>query len=106
MQFKELQEKILEVEMSYGEKYGITIDEEYALLKLYEEMGELSQAVLISRKKCRPEKYPGDAVAKEKLAEEMADVLGLLITNAKLLGVDLDAAIEKKWLSRAGQIRE
>jgi NTP pyrophosphatase (non-canonical NTP hydrolase) len=103
MQFKELQEKILEVEQAYGEKYGITIDEEYTLLKLYEEMGELSQAVLISRKKCRPEKYPGDQIAKEKLAEEMADVLGLLITNAKLLGVDLEAALQKKWLSRAEQ---
>ena len=103
MQFKELQEKIFEVEQSYGKKFGITIDEEYALLKLYEEMGEMSQAVLIGRGKCRPNKFPGSIEAKEKLAEEMADVLGLLITNAKLLDIDLEAALEKKWLSRAGQ---
>ena len=99
MEFKELQDRILTVERAYGKKFGIEIDSEYALLKLYEEMGELSQAVLISHKKCRPNKYPGEVVAKEKLAEEMADVLGLLITNAKLLDIDLEQALEKKWLS-------
>lgn len=103
MEFKELQEKLFAVEKDYGKKFGITIDEDYTLLKLYEEMGELSQAVLINRKKCRPEKYPGAAEAKTKLAEEMADVLGLLITNAKLLDIDIEEALQKKWLSRAGQ---
>lgn len=103
MDFKTLQEKILAVELAYGKKFGIKIDEDYTLLKLYEEMGELSQAVLINRKKCRPEKYPSAEIAKVKLAEEMADVLGLLITNAKLLDIDLEQALEKKWLSRAGQ---
>ena len=101
MEFKELQEKLFAVEQAYGKKFGIVIDEDYTLLKLYEEMGEMSQAILINRKKCRPEKYPGAEIAKEKLAEEMADVLGLLITNAKLLDIDLEQALDKKWLSRA-----
>lgn len=103
MEFKDLQAKILETELSYGKKFGIDIDEDYTLLKLYEEMGELSQAILINRKKCRPEKYPGPEVAKEKLAEEMADVLGLLVTNAKLLDIDIEKALEKKWLGRINQ---
>jgi NTP pyrophosphatase (non-canonical NTP hydrolase) len=103
MEFKELQEKIFAVERAYGKKFGIEIDEDYTLLKLYEEMGELSQALLINRKKCRPEKYPGAQVAKEKLAEEMADVLGLLVTNAKLLNIDIEEALQKKWLSRVRQ---
>ena len=101
MEFKELQEALFQVEMGYGKKFGITIDGDYTLLKLYEEMGELSQALLINRKKCRPEKYPGAEEAKRKLAEEMADVLGLLITNAKLLDIDLEDALKKKWLDRA-----
>lgn len=100
MEFNELQRAIIEVEFDYGKKFGIQIDEDYTLLKLYEEMGELSQAILINRKKCRPEKYPGPEAAKEKLAEEMADVLGLLITNAKLLDINLEKALEKKWLNR------
>ncbi len=103
MEFKELQEQLFQIELAYGKKFGIEIDEDYTLLKLYEEMGELSQAILINRKKCRPEKYPGPEVAKEKLAEEMADVLGLLVTNAKLLDIDLEEALAKKWLSRADQ---
>lgn len=100
MEFKELQAKIIETELDYGKKFKIDIDEDYTLLKLYEEMGELSQAILINRKKCRPEKYPGVEVAKEKLGEEMADVLGLLVTNAKLLDIDLEKALEKKWLRK------
>jgi NTP pyrophosphatase (non-canonical NTP hydrolase) len=103
MEFKDLQAKLFETETNYGRKFGIDIDEDYTLLKLYEEMGELSQAILINRKKCRPEKYPGPEMAKQKLGEEMADVLGLLVTNAKLLDIDLEQALEKKWLSRHNQ---
>ncbi len=88
----------MKTELNYGKKFAIEIDEDYTLLKLYEEMGELSQAILINRKKCRPEKYPGPEIAKQKLGEEMADVLGLLVTNAKLLDIDLEKALEKKWL--------
>lgn len=52
------------------------------MLKLYEEVGELAQYALIHRKKCRPEKYLSRAKAKEELAKELADILGLLIVNA------------------------
>jgi len=35
------------------------------------------------------------------LASELADIVGLAIINANLLGIDLQKTIEEKWLSRA-----
>lgn len=100
MDFKELQDKIFKNAIEYGKKYNIAIDEDFALLKLYEEMGELSQAVLVHRKKSRPEKHKPEEVSKEELAKELADVLGVAIVNAKLLGIDLEDALKRKWIDR------
>jgi hypothetical protein len=38
MEFKELQEKIVANAISYGKRYNVEIDEDFALLKLYEEV--------------------------------------------------------------------
>jgi len=35
------------------------------------------------------------------LAGELADIVGLAIINANLLEIDLEKAIEDKWLSKA-----
>ena len=42
MDFKELQKKVVENAINYGEKYNVKIDEDFTLLKLYEEVGELT----------------------------------------------------------------
>ena len=57
MEFRKIQEEVVENALKYGEKYNVAIDEDFALIKLYEEVGEFAQAVLIHRKKSRPEKY-------------------------------------------------
>ena len=100
MDFKDIQEGVMKTALSYGKEYNITIDEDFALLKLYEEVGELSQAVLIHRKKSRPEKYVSEEKSKEELSKELADVLGMVIVNAHLMNVDLEVALNKKWLNR------
>lgn len=100
MDFKELQSKVVENAIIYGKKYNVQIDEDFALLKLYEEVGELAQAVLIHRKKSRPEKHVPEEVSKKELAKELADVVGMAIVNAHLLGIDLEEAIDKKWINR------
>jgi len=100
MEFKELQEKIIANAENYGKQYNVKIDEDFALFKLYEEAGELAQAVLIHRKKCRPEKYLPEDKSKEEMAKELADVFGVLIVIAHLMDIDLDEAIDKKWISK------
>lgn len=100
MDFKELQQRVVENAVSYGQKYNVRIDEDFALLKLYEEVGEFAQAVLIHRKKSRPEKHVSKKISKKELARELADVVGMAIINAHLLGIDLEEAIDKKWINK------
>ncbi len=100
MNFQELQNKIVQNAMNYGKKYNIEIDEEFALLKLYEEVGEMTQAILIHKKKSRPEKHLDEKTSKNEIAKEMADVLGMLMLNAQLLEIDLENALIKKWIDK------
>ncbi|MBU1131790.1 hypothetical protein KKC32_00870 [Patescibacteria group bacterium] len=100
MDFNELQQSVIENAMDYGQKYNVQIDEDFALLKLYEEVGEFAQAVLIHRKKSRPEKHVPEEISKKELAKELADVVGMAIVNAHLLGIDLEEAINKKWINK------
>jgi len=99
MKLKDLQKKVVQNALNYGKEYNIKIDREFAMLKLYEELGEFAQAVLISEKKSRPEKYISEEKAKDEMAKELADVMGMVLVNAHLLDIDLEEALEKKWLN-------
>lgn len=101
MTFQELQKGILKVAELYGEKFGVTIDQDFVVLKLYEEVGEYAQAVLVHRKKSKPEEYRSEGESKKLLADELADIIGLAIMNANLFEVDLENAIREKWLTNA-----
>lgn len=100
MEFKELQKKVLKRAKEYCEENNIKLDKNLALLKLYEELGELTQAVLIFQKKSRLKKQISKQKARQGVAEEMVDVLGTLIVNAYLWNIDLEKTIDKKWISK------
>ncbi len=100
MNFQTLQECIVQNAMRYGKEFNVTVDEEFALLKLYEEVGEFTQALITHRKMSRPEKHLPEAESKKEVAKELADVVGFAILNAHLLGIDLEEAIDKKWISK------
>lgn len=70
------------------------------MLKLIEEVGEFYQAVLIHRRKCRPEKFVAKEISKNEVAKELADVVGMAMINAQLMGIDLEKAIDKKWIHK------
>lgn len=103
MNFKELQDKVVGNARDYGSKFGIRIDEDFALLKLYEEVGEFAQAILIHRKKSRPEKHVDEQASKDALAMELADIVGMAMVNADLLGIDLEEAITQKWIAKKNE---
>jgi NTP pyrophosphatase (non-canonical NTP hydrolase) len=100
MDFKEMQDKLVKNALDYGKKNNLKIDEDFALLKLYEEVGEFAQAVLIHRKQCRPEKRIPEEAAKIELGNELADIVGMAVVNAHLLDIDLDKAIDRKWINK------
>lgn len=91
----ELADKIVRVSDIYAAHYDIDRAGDWPLLKLQEEIGELTQAYLTTTGRTR---RPADAAAREQLALEMADALGMLLIMAKAEGIDLDAAMQRKWL--------
>ena len=98
MEFKEIQQKAMANARRYGKKHNVQIDENFAILKLYEEVGEFAQAVLIHNKKSRPEKFVDKEISKGMVAQELADIVGMCMVNAELLDIDLEKAIYDKWL--------
>ena len=98
MRFTELCTKVLAVFDQYAAQNGITVDQDYAILKLVEEIGEFAQAVIIQRGMCRTEKRLSAPKAQAAVANELSDILGLTILVADRIGVDLQSAVRDKWL--------
>ena len=63
-------------------------------------MGEFAQAILIHQKKCRTKKRVSEEESKKELSKELADVVCIAILNAHLLDIDLEEAIDKKWINK------
>lgn len=92
MNLKDLQADVLRISDIYAAEHDIDRDRDWALLKLQEELGELTaeHLRLTSRARGAP-----DAQA---LGDEAADVLGMLLIYCARAGVDLDQAMQRKWL--------
>jgi NTP pyrophosphatase (non-canonical NTP hydrolase) len=84
---------------AYAAANDVRRDEDWFVLKLQEELGELTQVwmKLTGRGRLRGKT---EAELKQALADETADVLGHILLFAQAQGIDLDAAIERKWRFR------
>ena len=100
MNFKLLTQKIIKNAFDYGKRHNIEFTPEFAAIKLMEEVGEFSQSLLIHKKKCRESKYLDPKISKKELGYELADVIGMAIVNAKIHGIDIEKAIDEKWIHR------
>ena len=80
----------------YAKKCHINRDDDWYILKLQEELGELTQQHLKLSKRGRLN--GSDEHHKEKLAEELADVFAHLLLYANHNDIDLNEAVYKKWL--------
>ena len=92
MELKALQADVLRISDIYAAEHGIDRDRDWALLKLQEELGELTAEHLRLTSRARGEP---DA---EALGDEAADVLGMLLIYCARAGIDLDEAMRRKWL--------
>jgi NTP pyrophosphatase (non-canonical NTP hydrolase) len=101
MQFKEIKKFVLKQAKDYEKRYDLKIDKQFAMYKLVEEVGEFAQAVLIHDRKSRPEKFLPKNKSKYEVGLELADVVCMAIVNADRLGIDLEKAIDDKWITRA-----
>jgi NTP pyrophosphatase (non-canonical NTP hydrolase) len=100
MTFNEIRNGILQVAASYSDRFNVEMDLDFAVLKLFEEVGEYAQAVIVHKKKSKPEKHITETESKIAIGEELADIIGMAFINADLLGIDLKEAIKEKWLKK------
>jgi NTP pyrophosphatase (non-canonical NTP hydrolase) len=77
----------------YAGKYAIARDDDWFLIKLQEELGELAQAHLRLSSRGR------GAATEQDRADEAADVLCSLLLYCRRFGIDPDEAVRRKWLS-------
>ena len=92
MKIADLKTDVLRISDIYAAEHDIDRDRDWALLKLQEELGELTAEHLRLSGRARGEP---DARA---LGDEAADVLGMLLIYCARAGVDLDQAMRRKWL--------
>ena len=100
MELSILQKQIPKIFSLYLGRHGIKMDDDYVMLKIGEELGELIQAYLIHKKRCRKVKVVSPAESKKELAKELSDVFCLALVIAEQLDIDLEEAVTKKWITR------
>ncbi|MEZ4741075.1 MAG: pyrophosphatase [Bdellovibrionota bacterium] len=98
MNIDNLIQSVESISKVYAMKHGIERSSDWFLLKLQEELGELTQAHLKVSGRAR-KKDLSDSEIKAALAAEAADVLCHVLLYAMHHNIDLNKAVEKKWLA-------
>jgi NTP pyrophosphatase (non-canonical NTP hydrolase) len=99
MDLRQLTDDVETVSRRYAETYGFRRDDTWFLLKLQEEVGELTQAFLMQSGQARAKGLTPDELA-ANFRSEIADVLCHVLLLARHHNVDLPSEIERKWLHR------
>lgn len=92
MDLADLSVSVLRISDLYAAEHGIERDRDWSLLKLQEELGELTAEHLRMSGRAR------GAADADKLGDEAADVLGMLLIYCDRAGIDLEQAMRRKWL--------
>lgn len=105
MDLDDLTARVESVSRHYATKFGITRDATWFLLKLQEEVGELTQAHLAMTGQTRP-KGQTEKELTDAFHQELADVLGHTLLLAHHHQINLTEIITKKWLNREHLLTE
>jgi NTP pyrophosphatase (non-canonical NTP hydrolase) len=96
--FKTLTGPIQAVCDLYAERCDIRRDDDWFLLKIQEELGELVQAHLKLTGRGRTMGV-GETELTTARADEAADLLCMVLLYCRRFDIDLDEDIQRKWLS-------
>lgn len=80
----------------YARNCGIDRNDDWYILKMQEEVGEMTSAYLRMTGRGRAKGDAPGAIA-EQFEDELADCLAQILLIAEKNGVDLEAAMERKW---------
>ncbi len=91
-------EKLELVSAKYAEKNEISRDDDWFVFKLQEEMGELTQQYLMLTNRARKKGLTNEEI-RNKMEDEVADVLGQVLLLSNHFDINIEQALERKWLS-------
>jgi NTP pyrophosphatase (non-canonical NTP hydrolase) len=94
----ELTDLVAVVSDMYERETGVRRDDDWYALKMQEELGELIAEHLRLSGRGRRKGLDDDAIAAAH-ADEAADLLAFLLLYARHNGIDLDAALDRKWFA-------
>lgn len=92
MDLRDLSASVLRISDIYAAEHDIDRDRDWALLKLQEELGELTAEHLRLTGRAR------GAPDSQALGDEATDVLGMLLIYCARADIDLEQAMQRKWL--------
>ena len=98
-----IQELIKEINKNaewYANKFNVKVDKEFAALNLVKEIGQFAEARLIEQG-IATKKLDQEA-AKDRMTQELVDIIALAIINANQYDIDLEKAIIEKWINKTG----
>ena len=98
----ELTEKAQQGSDIYAERCGIRRDDDWFALKLQEEAGELVAEYLRLTGRGRVDGRTRAAM-RTSLEDEAADLLAMLLLFCRHNGIDLEAALGRKWFGHLEQ---
>lgn len=96
MNLKEITNKVSQICDIYIEKYNIQKDDDWFLLKIQEELGELSSVYLKLSQRGRLKNETQQDLEKN-FQDEMADVLAFILLFAHHKNIDIEQALKQKW---------
>ena len=94
----ELSALVAQVSDIYADRNAISRDDDWFMLKLQEELGELTAEHLKASGRGRLKGATAETIKQAK-ADEAADVLAMLLLYARHNAIDLDAALDRKWFA-------
>lgn len=96
MNLNEVTSKLVQVSDIYAKRFQIERDDDWYVLKIQEELGELVSSYLKLTKRARVGEDSNE-ILQTNLKEEIADVLAMTLLFAKHKNIDVEQAVKDKW---------
>src|SRR6185437_14837065 len=97
MQIEDVQREVESVSGCYAERHGIERTDDWFVLKLNEEVGELTQAYLARAGQAR-DKGRTSVELEDDFRAEVADALAQVLLIAQRFEIDVADEVKRKWL--------
>lgn len=92
----DLADRFEHASVGYAAQHGIRRDDDWLVLKMHEELGELTQTWISMTGRGKRRGQSDEALA-QALADETADLFGLMLMFVRQHRIDLPAAVRRKW---------